>query len=134
MAKPIPKNFPLSQTGPQLFDWICDAEKLGFTYPDDYLVNGLPATTTLDMTQTYFLNVEAQAPATGFIHVVPGGDLVPAIQATDAVTGRLGAGGGLTDNQISALVGEWYASSNFPPSGKLVSDIKKLIADAEVSY
>lgn len=135
MPKKLPKNFPISQTGTQLFDWICEGEKkYNFVYPDDYIVNGAPATDVLDTTQTYFLDVEPAAPSTGFIHEFPGGPLVEAVQTTDPVASRLGAGGNITDDQISTMVDVWYDANNFPPPSKLKLDIRYLISDTKVDY
>jgi len=135
VAKKLPKNFPISQTGNELFDWICEGEKKhNFVYPDDYIVNGAPATDVLDTTQTYFLDVEPAAPATGFIHEFPGGPLVDAVQVNVLVGSRLGNDGNVTDGQISSLVDEWFDANNFPQPAQIKNDIRALIAAGKVDY
>lgn len=134
MARPLPPNFPTSMTGVEIFQWICDGEKFGFVYPDDYVVNGGPATMDVDLTQTYSVQGLAVTPSKGYIHQMGTNDLVQAVEITSEVAARLSAGGGVANEEIIDLVNSWSAGPNTVPDSKKVLDISRLIGDKKVDY
>lgn len=127
----IPANHPRSQTGIAIIDWICDGEKFGIVYPDDYTVNGAPATMEIDLSQTYSLVVDTIVPSKGYIHQAGTGDLVNAVEITPAVAARLSSGGGVSTQEIDAMLTDWLAGT-LPPRQKMLLDIQNLIDNGKV--
>ena len=129
----IPPNHPRSMTGVAIIDWLCDGEKFGILYPDDYIVNGAPATMEIDLSQVYSLVADEIVPTRGYIHQAGSGDLVTAVEITPAVAARLSSGGGVSEQEIGALLDDWFAGT-LPPRQKILIDIQKLIAKGKVDY
>lgn len=127
----IPANHPRTQTGVSIIDWICDGEKFGLVYPDDYIVNDAPATMEIDLSQTYSLVVDTLVPTKGYIHQAGTGELVDAVELTPAVAARLSAGGGISAQQVGAMVASWTDNT---PDPKKVLDIQNLIDNGKVDY
>jgi exosome complex RNA-binding protein Rrp42 (RNase PH superfamily) len=127
----IPPNFPLSQTGVAIIDWICDAERYGVVYPDDYIVNGAPATMEIDLSQEYSIARVTIPVSKGYIPQIGTGVLVQAVEITPSVAARLASGGGISEQAIVAVVEGWTDQT---PTPIKVRDIKNLIKEGEVSY
>lgn len=125
----IPPNHPRTMTGVAIIDWICDGEKFGIVYPDDYIVNGAPATMEIDLSQTYSLVVDTIVPSKGYIHQTGTGELVNAVEITPAVAARLSSGGGISVQEINDVVESWKDNT---PDQKKVLDIQNLIDNGKV--
>lgn len=125
----IPPNHPRTMTGVAIIDWICDGEKFGIVYPDDYIVNGAPATMEIDLSQTYALVVDTIVPSKGYIHQTGTGELVNAVEITPAVAARLSSGGGISVQEINDVVESWKDNT---PDQKKVLDIQNLIDNGKV--
>lgn len=129
----VPVNHPRTMTGVAIIDWICDGEKFGIVYPDDYIVNGAPATMEIDLSQTYSLVVDTVVPSKGYIHQAGTGELVNAVEITPAVAARLSAGGAISGEMIDALLDDWFVHT-IPPRQKMYIDIQNLLAEGKVDY
>jgi len=125
----LPANFPETMTGTEIFAWIAEAERFGARFPQDYTLEDgspLPDPTQVDIDLVYRITKELLPPGLGDL---PGG--VPAIERTDEVAARLGAGARIQEVDIRDTIEGWNDTTPLP---KKVLDIVQLIATGKVDY
>lgn len=133
MARPLPPNIPTSMTGTDIIDWICENEKFGYVYPNDYEVGGAAATEILDLSKVYSIVSVPRNPTTGSIPQDGTGNPVSAIEVTTEVAARLSSGGAIANEQIAAMVDNWLANPQ-TPRALIILDIINLIDSGKVTF